>query len=82
MAIGLKEKIKRAIDKRADDDKFLNAVYALIESYDKYIIGYDNNGKAIQHAALQEELEKASEYRKENEFFTSEQLKKKYSNWK
>lgn len=79
MAIDLKDKIKDAIDKHANDKNFLNEIYSLIKSYDKDIAGYDLKGNPKTYTSLQEELEAASNSRNESDYITSEQLRKKYS---
>ena len=64
------------------DEKLLQEVKALVESYEKdEIVAYTVQGKPLSRKAMQQDLAEAeSEYQKGN-YLTQEQLKEEIKSW-
>lgn len=82
MAIGLIDKITEALNKRANDHKFLAKIYAEIEAYNENeIIGHNINGSPLTKPLLEKQIIEASEKVKNGDFYTSEEVSKMIDSW-
>lgn len=77
---------RKVLQKRIEelDDKFLDAVYAMVEAYlgsDDQIVGYEPNGEPITLSALKTRIQKGEEAYERGEYTTIDDLKEEIGSW-
>ena len=66
------------------DDKFLNAIYAMVEAYvadENRIVGYEPNGDPITLSALKARIKISEEQYEKGQYITVEELDKRSQEW-
>ena len=66
------------------DDKFLNAIYAMVEAYvadENRIVGYEPNGDPITLSALKASIKISEEQYEKGQYITVEELDKRSQEW-
>ena len=83
MSIGEK---RQALHQRIDelDDKFINAVYAMVEAYvenDNQIVGYQPNGDPITLSELKSNIKISEQQYEQGNYSTLDDLEKEMKSW-
>ena len=66
------------------DDKFLNAIYAMVEAYvadENRIVGYEPNGDPIPLSALKARIKISEEQYEKGQYITVEELDERSQEW-
>lgn len=66
------------------DDKFLNAIYAMVEAYvadENRIVGYEPNGDPITLSTLKASIKISEEQYEKGQYITVEELDKRSQEW-
>ena len=77
---------RQTLHQRIDeiDDKFLNAIYAMVEAYledENRIVGYEPNGDPITLSALKARIKISEEQYEKGQYITVEELDKRSQEW-